>query len=58
MKNQFKVIKSPSPLSPQGAASKLYVDSEFNSPSISNSTTHKDFKDEKLNNVRFINLNS
>ena len=37
---------------------KNYVDKKFNNPSIIKNTTHADFSDKNLDNVRFIKVNS
>ena len=37
---------------------KNYVDKEFNDPSIMKNTSHVDFNDKNLDNVRFIKVNS
>ena len=35
-----------------------YVDNKFNDPSIIRNTTHVDFRDKNLDNVRFVKVNS
>ena len=42
----------------QDAASKNYVYNLFNDPSIIKNTSHVNFKDKKLDNVRFVKVNS
>ena len=37
---------------------KNYVDNKFNDPTIKKNTTHVDFNDKNLDNVRFIKVNS
>ena len=56
MKNHFRITNLRNPISITEAASKYYVDIELNDLSIIKSTTHVDFNDENLDNVRFIKI--
>ena len=58
LKNQFGIKKLPHPISISEAASKLFVDNEFNDPSIIRNLAHVDFNDKNLDNVRFAKVNS
>ena len=58
LKNQNRIKNLPDPISIREAASKIYVDSKFNDPSIIRNTTHVDFNDKNLHSVRFIKVNS
>ena len=58
LKNQYRIKNLPDPLSIREAASKNYVDNLFNDPSIIKNTTHVDFNDKNLDNVRFVKVNS
>ena len=58
LKNQNRIKNSPDPISIREAISKNYVDSNFNDPSIIRNTSHVDFNDKNLDNVRFIKVNS
>ena len=58
MKNQFRIKNLPDPISIKEAATKKYVDNKFNDPSIIKNTTHVDFNDKNLDNVRFVKVNS
>ena len=57
LKNQFRSKNLPDRISIQEAASKNYVDSLFNDPSIIKNTTHIDLNDRNINNARFIQVN-
>ena len=56
--NQFTFYILPDPISIGEDASKLYVDNTFKDPSIIKNNAHVDFSDEKLDDVRFIKVNS
>ena len=58
LKNQYGIKNLPNPLSIRKAASKNYVDNKFNDPSITKNSTHVDFNDKNLDNVRFVKVNS
>ena len=57
-KYQHGIKKLPDPISIGEAKSKKYVDKNFKDPSIMKNTTHIDFNDKNLHNVRYINVNS
>ena len=54
LKNQYRIKKSPDPISKREAISKHYVDNLFNDPSIMKNTEHKDLNDRNIINVRFL----
>ena len=56
-KNQYKIKNLPDPISIRDVASKNYVDM-LKDPSIIKNTTHVDFNDKNLGNVRFVKVNS
>ena len=58
LKNQYRIKKTPDPISKQDACSKNYVDNRFTDPSIIKNTGHVDFMDKDLDNNRFIEVNS
>ena len=58
LKNQYRIKNLPDPINNREAASKNYVDNLFNEPSIIKNTTHVDFNDKNLDNVRFVKVNS
>ena len=55
--NQFRIKNLPDPILVQEAASKNYVDSKFNDPSILKNTEHIDLNDRNITNVRFLQVN-
>ena len=57
MKNQFRIKNLPDPISIREAASKKYVDTLFNDPSIIKNTEHIDLNDRNITNARFIQVN-
>ena len=57
LKNQFRIKNLPDPILVQEAASKNYVDNEFNDPSILKNTEHFDLNDRNITNVRFLQVN-
>ena len=58
LKNQYRIKILPNPISIGEPVSKQYVDNKFNDPSIIKNTTHVDFNDKNLDNVRFVKVNS
>ena len=58
LKNELKIKHSPEPVSIGQPVSKKYVDNKFNEPSIITNSSHVDFKDKNLDNVRFVEINS
>ena len=58
MKNQFRIKNLKDLLSIREAASRNYVDTLFNDPSLIKNTAHVDFNDKNLDNVRFVKVNS
>ena len=58
LRNQYRIKSLPDHISIREAASKNYVDKNFNDPSIMKNTTHVDFNDKNLDNVRSIKVNS
>ena len=58
LQNKFRIKKFPDPISNRKAASKNYLDKKFSDPSIKNNTTHVDFNDKNLDNVRFVEVKS
>ena len=57
LKNQFRIIILPDPISIRGACSKNYVDNLFNDPSIIKSNAHIDLNDRNITNARFVQVN-
>ena len=57
LKNQFRIKSLPDPISIREAASKHYVDTLFNDPSIKKNTEHIDLNDRNFTNVRFVQVN-
>ena len=57
-KNFFRNKYLKVPISIREAASKKYVDTSFNDPSMITNTAHVHFNVENLDNVRFIKMNS
>ena len=57
LKNQFRIKNLPDPISIREAASKNYVDTKFNDPSIIKNSTHIDLNDRNITNARFIQVN-
>ena len=57
LKNQCRIKVLPDPISIREAASKNYVDSLFNDPSILKNTEHIDLNDRNITNARFIQVN-
>ena len=58
LKHQYRIKNLPDPISIREAASKNYVDNNFNDPSIIKNTAHVDFNHRNLDNVRFVKVNS
>ena len=58
LKNKYRIKILPYLVSIGEAASKNYVDNKFNDPSLIKNTKHVDFKDENLDNVHSIKINS
>ena len=58
LKIQYRFKKLPNPISIREACRKNHVDNEFIDPNIIKNTTHVDFKDKNLDNVRCIEVNS
>ena len=57
-KNQLIVKNLTEPDNSQKSAWKMYVDISFYDPCILKITTHVDFNDKDLNNVRFVEINN
>ena len=57
LKNQYRIKNLPDPISIKEAASKNYVDSLFNDPSIIKNNAHIDLNDRNITNARFIQVN-
>ena len=57
LKNQYRIKNLPDPLSFREAASKNYVDSLFNDPSIIKHNALIDLNDGNITNARFIQVN-
>ena len=57
LKNQFRIINIPDPISIREAASKNYVDNLFSDPSIIKNNAHIDLNDRNITNARFIQVN-
>ena len=57
LKNQYRIINLPYPVSIREAASKNYVDTLFNDPSIIRNTEHIDLNDRNFTNARFFQVN-
>ena len=58
LKVQYRTKNLSDPISIQAAASKKYLDNNFNDPSVIKDTAHVDFNDEIRDNVRFVIVNS
>ena len=58
MKNQYLNEHLKDPISIREAASKIYVESLFNGPSIIKNIAHVEFIGENLDNVQFIKISS
>ena len=58
LKNQLRIKNLPDPISIGEPVSKQYLDNKFNDPSIIKNTSHVDFNDKNLDNVRFVKVNS
>ena len=57
LKNQFRIKNLPDPFSIREAASKNYVDTLFNDPSIIKNSAHIELNDRNNSNARFIQVN-
>ena len=57
LKNQLRIKNLPDPFSIREAASKNYVDTLFNDPSIVKNNVHIDLNDRNFTNARFIQVN-
>ena len=57
LKNQFRIKNLPDPIDIREAASKIFVLTLFNDPSIVKNTTHIDLNDRNITNARFIQVN-
>ena len=58
LKNQYRIKNLPDPKSIRDAASKNYVDNEFNDLSIIKNSEHIDLNDRNIPNARFIQVNN
>ena len=54
----FYPTELPDPISLREAASKLYVDNNYNDPSVTKNNIRIDFNDTKRDDVRFVKINS
>ena len=57
LENQFRIKNLPDPINIREAASKIYVLTLFNDPSILKNTTHIALNDRNITNARFIQVN-
>ena len=57
LEKQFRFKKLPCPVENSIAVCKSQVDRKLNDPSIIRNTTHVDFNDKCLDNVRFTKVN-
>ena len=57
LKNQYRIKNLPDPVSIQEPASKNYVDTLFNDPSVVKNNAHIDLNDRNITNARFIQVN-
>ena len=57
LKNQYRIKNLPDPISIREPASKNYVDSLFNDPSIVKNNAHIDLNDRNITDARFIQVN-
>ena len=57
LKYQYRIKNLTNPISIREAASKNYVDTLFNDPSIIKNTAHIDLNDRNVTNARFIQVN-
>ena len=57
MKNQVGIKNLPDPISIREAASRNYVDTLINDPSIIKNTAHIDMNDKNFTNARSIQVN-
>ena len=57
LKNQYRIINLPDPISIREAASKNYVDNLFNDSSIVKNNAHIDLNDRNITNCRFLSVN-
>ena len=57
LKNQFRIKKLPDPFSKREAASKSYVDTEIDQPSLVRNNHNNDFNNNNLTNINSITLN-
>ena len=57
LRNQFRIINLPNPISIREAASKNYVDDLFNDPIVLKNTAYIDLNDENITNARFSQVN-
>ena len=58
MKNQYKIKNLKDPIRIREAASKKFVDTLFNDPNMIKHTSHVEFNDKNLNEIRFIKIKS
>ena len=58
LKNQFGTKNLPGPKIIRQTCSENYADNLFNDPSIIRNSAHVNFNDKKLDNVRFVKVNS
>ena len=57
LKNQYRYINLPDPISIREAAPKNCVDNKFNDPTIIKNSEHIDLSDRNITNARFIQVN-
>ena len=58
LKDQYRIKILPNPISITEAASKLYVDSEIDQPSLVRNNQDNDFNNNNLTNIKSITLNT
>ena len=57
LKNQFRIKNLPDPKSIRDATCKIYVDNNFNDPSITKNDKDVDFNDKKIEHIKFVKVN-
>ena len=57
LKNKYRILNLPNPISIREATSKNYVDNLFNDSTIVKNNAHIDLNDRNITNARFIQVN-